>query len=719
MAIGHPLTVTRRVTVTRRAASGSRTDEAAEPPEPADPESGTAAAARTDTPVEAGQPAETPSEPTPDEPAAATEPDDPAGDATDDAPDEPAGEAEPVEAGEPAEEPAETDEAEAAAQTEAVTDDTADADTADEAESAETPVETPVETPAETPVEDAGRVAAPGDRESGLVGSLRRVRAELAGIRFPLPLPGARSAAESARNLAAQLDDYLLPRLARLDAPLLVVVGGSTGAGKSTLVNSLVRTPVSPAGVLRPTTRAPVLVSAPGDARWFLGPAETGPTGAEDPDVYLLPGLTRRTGLHAEPGALRVISAPGLPRGLALLDAPDLDSVVAANRALAEEVQRAADLWLCVTTAARYADALPWTSLRAARDRGTRLALLLNRVPPGAEDEIVAHLGELLDAERLSGTQLFVLPEVVLDGQGLLAEDLVAPVSAWLGELAGDPSTRVRVVGDTLGGALAALRWGVEDLAEAVDQQYAAVNALREIVRRGYAAALSTVDGALADGTVLRGETLARWRQFVDEGGVRAAVQAQEGGLVQRIRARFGSGEPASGKLLAALEAAAVTLIVEAVAEADEQVRTAWSADPAGAALLTASHGGTHALVAPTGRVAAGEARVDQVRALVRDWRSGVRETASGDQIALLIELRVLAGELPLEPREQTRVRGVLGQGAVPTLVEDSRADLLARVRTILDADAAAFTTLLADADDAATTTAERLRTAVSTGEPQ
>src|SRR6266568_2111811 len=654
MAIGHPLTVTRRVTVTRRAASGSRTDEAAEPPEPADPESGTAAAARTDTPVEAGQPAETPSEPTPDEPAAATEPDDPAGDATDDAPDEPAGEAEPVEAGEPAEEPAETDEAEAAAQTEAVTDDTADADTADEAESAETPVETPVETPAETPVEDAGRVAAPGDRESGLVGSLRRVRA-----------------------------------------------------------------PVSPAGVLRPTTRAPVLVSAPGDARWFLGPAETGPTGAEDPDVYLLPGLTRRTGLHAEPGALRVISAPGLPRGLALLDAPDLDSVVAANRALAEEVQRAADLWLCVTTAARYADALPWTSLRAARDRGTRLALLLNRVPPGAEDEIVAHLGELLDAERLSGTQLFVLPEVVLDGQGLLAEDLVAPVSAWLAELAGDPSTRVRVVGDTLGGALAALRWGVEDLADAVDRQYAAVNALREIVRRGYAAALSTVDGALADGTVLRGETLARWRQFVDEGGVRAAVQAQEGGLVQRIRARFGSSEPASGKLLAALEAAAVTLIVEAVAEADEQVRTAWSADPAGAALLTASHDGTHALVAPTGRVAAGEARVDRVRALVRDWRSGVRETASGDRIALLVELRVLAGELPLEPREQTRVRGVLGQGAVPTLVEDSRADLLARVRTILDADAAAFTTLLADADDAATTTAERLRTAVSTGEPQ
>jgi hypothetical protein len=33
-------------------------------------------------------------------------------------------------------------------------------------------------------------------------------------------------ARRSAVAIVAQLDDYLLPRLARLDAPLLVVVGG-------------------------------------------------------------------------------------------------------------------------------------------------------------------------------------------------------------------------------------------------------------------------------------------------------------------------------------------------------------------------------------------------------------------------------------------------------------------------------------------------------------
>ncbi len=54
--------------------------------------------------------------------------------------------------------------------------------------------------------------------------------------------PAARGgrAAAGRREIAAQLDDYVLPRLATIDAPLLAVVGGSTGAGKSTLVNSLV-----------------------------------------------------------------------------------------------------------------------------------------------------------------------------------------------------------------------------------------------------------------------------------------------------------------------------------------------------------------------------------------------------------------------------------------------------------------------------------------------
>ena len=95
------------------------------------------------------------------------------------------------------------------------------------------------------------------------------------------------------------------PRLRQMEAPVLMVVGGSTGAGKSTLVNSLIGTVVSPAGVLRPTTRHPVLACHPDDMRWFE-------------DDRILPGLARTTGARARPtGRGRRPLDPACPDGCA------------------------------------------------------------------------------------------------------------------------------------------------------------------------------------------------------------------------------------------------------------------------------------------------------------------------------------------------------------------------------------------------------------------
>jgi hypothetical protein len=98
-----------------------------------------------------------------------------------------------------------------------------------------------------------------------LVDGLAGLRDALKGLVLGLELPGVERVRRTRTELEAQIDDYLLPRLRQMDAPLLMVVGSSTGAGKSTLVNSLVGAIVSQAGVLRPTTRAPVLVCHPGD----------------------------------------------------------------------------------------------------------------------------------------------------------------------------------------------------------------------------------------------------------------------------------------------------------------------------------------------------------------------------------------------------------------------------------------------------------------------
>ncbi len=238
---------------------------------------------------------------------------------------------------------------------------------------------------------------------SKLLETVEQLLRVVTSTRFPLDLPGAPAARKGRTALINQAEDYLLPRLLqRADAPLLAVVGGSTGSGKSTLVNSLAGKQLSPAGVLRPTTRSPVLVCHPDDVRWFS-------------DDRILPRLRRIADPtrqdRQEVSQLAVVTSAALTPGIALLllDAPDLDSVVDANRDLAGELLAAADLWIFVTTSSRYADAVPWDALRTAESRGTSVAVVLDRLPVGAE-EIEQHLSQMLRKEGLGNAPLLVVP---------------------------------------------------------------------------------------------------------------------------------------------------------------------------------------------------------------------------------------------------------------------------------------------------------------------
>ncbi|OEV06342.1 ATP-binding protein, partial [Streptomyces nanshensis] len=294
-----------------------------------------------------------------------------------------------------------------------------------------------------------------------LLDALSALRDGVAAARFPLPLPSAERARRSRDELLAQLDDYLMPRLRAPKAPLLAVVGGSTGAGKSTLVNSLVGRRVSEAGVLRPTTRTPVLVCHPEDERWFAGqrvlprlsrvwmPRQDVHTGEPDDGVQGCAAdelLGDGDGQEEEHGErrLRIETDTALPPGLALLDAPDIDSLVASNRDLAAELLCAADIWVLVTTAARYADAVPWHLLRTAREYDVTLVTVLDRVPHQIASDVARQYGSLLIREGLADVPRFTVPELPesAGGSGLLPATAVAGLRNWLTQRALDPAAR-------------------------------------------------------------------------------------------------------------------------------------------------------------------------------------------------------------------------------------------------------------------------------------
>ncbi|MDQ1642326.1 MAG: hypothetical protein QOJ90_1677, partial [Actinomycetota bacterium] len=407
---------------------------------------------------------------------------------------------------------------------------------------------------------------------ASLLVALEGLDGRVTELRLPLDVADADSGRTLRREIADQLADYVLPRLRRLDAPLVAVVGGPTGAGKSTLVNSLVGSRISAAGVLRPTTRSAVLAHNRADAPWFES-------------QRILPGLERSTSSSTDPATIQLVASDHIPAGLAVIDAPDIDSVVVANRELATQLLAAADMWLFVTTAARYADAVPWNFLRTAVTRGTAIAIVLDRVPYEAAAEVRADLATMLTEKGLGGAPLFVVPETT-PYDGLLPDEAVAPLRTWLHGVAADATVRANVVRHTIEGAVRSLAGRVFELAAAADAQAEGAARLRREVDQAYDAALSRVDEASGDGSLLRGEVLARWQEFVGTGELMRALESKVGRLRDRVTAAV-RGRPQPGAELAeALETGVEALVRAAADEAAERAGRAWQQDVAGAQLL-------------------------------------------------------------------------------------------------------------------------------------
>jgi len=550
---------------------------------------------------------------------------------------------------------------------------------------------------------------APARRVEELIIALATFRRGLTGLAYSLPVPGADLAARVALTLADQIDDYLIPRLRQLDAPILAVIGGSTGAGKSTLVNSLLGAPVTKAGVLRPTTRDPVLIAHPDDVRWFA-------------EEELLPRLRRVRGHVADADpvdeqSLEVVAAPGQAPGIALLDAPDVDSVVVANRTLAEELLGAADLWLFVTTAARYADAVPWQALREATSRGAAVALVLDRVPAEAAEEIADHFGQMLAHQQIAQPPLFVVPESILDDRGLLPEEVVQPIREWLRRIGQDPGRRAAIARQTLLGAASSVGPRAELLAAAAVNQLTAAEALTALAQDAYDRALTTVERALLSGALVRGEVLLRWRELAERDELRSALRALSGDWREKVTSTLSNRPPPGRKFLSALGGALTASITDAVAAAAENAHATWRELPTGSALLRSDD----VLSGP------GPKLRERARALVAEWETWVLDGARGARLDPDGEVREVwrvhdttrsrlaakrfdskrAGHrvravgllgllVAVSPEGHSRreievLRPILRNGSVADIADGAREELLRRIRLLLDAEMARF----------------------------
>lgn len=544
-----------------------------------------------------------------------------------------------------------------------------------------------------------------------LVTALSDLRQVIAACSFSLSAQQTGERRAERDHLRREIEG-LVARITALGSPLLVVVGGVTGSGKSTIVNTLVGRAVSRTGVIRPTTANPVLIVHPVDAHWFSDKRVL-----SDFVRVELEGARTRLGADDDTTRLQLIRDEDIPLGLALVDSPDVDSLSARNREVADALLDAADVWLWCTSAAKYADEESMRYLARAAVRRTSMAVALTRVDPENVDELLGDFRAKLVEHAAIEPELFTVETArVIDER--LPRPAIGSIERWLRELSG-PLLRRSRRRQTIEGALDVMSADVAGLIAWVKDETETLGVLSDVINRTVAQARHDFSNALDDGRALRDEVLLRWNRFAGTSGMLALVERAGERASAWARSLMGSlsGDRAEEEeqVREAVATDVASLALQLLELASGRIVHEWGTVPSGRDLLEAN---PELSETPPDLDARTRKTVDEWQATVVQlvetkgakrrmrarWLTAVvNATATGAIIASLAQTGGLTGaEAGLATAagaaNQALLTRVLGAANLRWLIGNARADLERRFTELVAVHRRRFTEVLAAA---------------------
>lgn len=515
--------------------------------------------------------------------------------------------------------------------------------------------------------------------------------------------PRSEAARTRARQLADHLAGHVRVRAASLEAPLVVLLVGPTGAGKSTVFNTIAGRGASETGVLRPTTRVAVVLVHPDDRSASIDGAFA----------------------RIPPDQLRFIEDDDVAPGLVLVDAPDIDSVEHANRELADRLVEAADLCLFVTTATRYADRVPWAVLGRVRERGLPLQVIVNRMPPDSTDEaeVLRDVRRLLDDAGLQGVQATgedaMARDVIAVREGALAASpdrleagAISPVLDEIARLRADRDARLELAMRALTGSLAGLGETLDRISDDAEHESIDTEALRRTADRAYETALTGLRQEVGRGTFLREEALRHWQDYVGADQITRFFSEGIGRIRGAIAAVFRPVTAPVAEVRAATTSDLIAVARLQAADAARRTATSWAESPAVARAVAEAP----ELWSPSpdfdgrlserldgwieGIVAEIQAHGRPKRLLARGATVGVNAIGTGVMLATFIHTGGITGtEVGVAAAtaflNQKLLSALFGEAAMAELVAHARARLDEALSTTFEEERARFDRLL------------------------